>query len=93
MLYQNKDFYKTRQKRILRAPATAGIAVNLVKQNASVAGLVQITCIESNPPAASRALRHSDFAMLPDGRHLIGRPGLRFRRFFIILQVAHYLYN
>lgn len=37
-----------------------------------VAGLVQIPCIERNALAASRALSHSDFAILSDGRHLIG---------------------
>ena len=37
-----------------------------------VAGLVQIPCIERNALAASRALSHSDFALLSDGRHLIG---------------------
>ena len=124
VLYQNKEFYKTPQKRILRALATAGILGNLVKNNASVsgaevgcqgevgtacamasgalaqlyggsifqveyaaemglehhlgltcdpvAGLVQIPCIERNALAASRAVSHSDFAMLSDGRHLIG---------------------
>ena len=37
-----------------------------------VAGLVQIPCIERNALAASRALSHSDFSLLSDGRHLIG---------------------
>jgi L-serine dehydratase len=37
-----------------------------------IAGLVQIPCIERNALAASRALSHSDFSMLSDGRHLIG---------------------
>ena len=37
-----------------------------------IAGLVQIPCIERNALAASRALSHSDFSILSDGRHLIG---------------------
>lgn len=37
-----------------------------------VEGLVQIPCIERNALAASRALSHSDFSLLSDGRHLIG---------------------
>jgi L-serine dehydratase len=36
-----------------------------------VAGLVQIPCIERNALAAARALSHSTFALLSDGRHLI----------------------
>lgn len=37
-----------------------------------VFGLVQIPCIERNAFAAARALSHKDYAMLSDGRHLIG---------------------
>ncbi len=37
-----------------------------------VFGLVQIPCIERNAFAAARALNHKDYAMLSDGRHLIG---------------------
>ena len=37
-----------------------------------IAGLVQIPCIERNALAASRALSHSDYSLLSDGRHLIG---------------------
>lgn len=36
-----------------------------------VAGLVQIPCIERNAFAASRALNHSTFVLLSDGRHRI----------------------
>ena len=36
-----------------------------------VAGLVQIPCIERNVFAAARALDHSAFAVLSDGRHRI----------------------
>ena len=36
-----------------------------------VAGLVQVPCIERNAFAAARALNHTNYAMLSDGRHLI----------------------
>ncbi len=36
-----------------------------------VAGLVQIPCIERNAFAASRAINHSTFVLLSDGRHRI----------------------
>ena len=36
-----------------------------------VAGLVQIPCIERNAFAAERALAHSDYALMSDGRHRI----------------------
>ncbi len=35
-------------------------------------GLVQIPCIERNAMAAMRALNHAAFAILSDGRHMIG---------------------
>jgi len=36
-----------------------------------VAGLVQVPCIERNAFAAARALNHTNYAMLSDGRHMI----------------------
>lgn len=55
----------------IESAAEMGIEHHLGLTCDPVAGLVQIPCIERNAMAAARALNHTDFALLSDGRHLI----------------------
>jgi L-serine dehydratase len=55
----------------IESAAEMGIEHHLGLTCDPVAGLVQIPCIERNALAAARALNHTDFALLSDGRHLI----------------------
>jgi len=55
----------------IECAAEMGIEHHLGLTCDPVAGLVQIPCIERNAFAAARAINHTDFALLSDGRHLI----------------------
>jgi len=55
----------------IESAAEMGIEHHLGLTCDPIAGLVQIPCIERNAMAAARAINHTDFALLSDGRHLI----------------------